>query len=50
MSNWIVARQDLSFLCKRCGATYKPAQPVAIRMYTAMRKEFEKEHKGCTDE
>jgi hypothetical protein len=50
MTNWIVAKQDLSFLCKRCGATYKPAQPVAIRMYSAMCKEFEKQHKDCTND
>lgn len=45
---WIVAKQDLSMHCKRCGRFYSPFLPVSVRIYSAICQTFVDDHKDCS--
>ena len=36
-----------SFVCEHCGASYTPALPIPISMFSALTREFLKLHRGC---
>lgn len=44
---WIVVREGLEMVCKRCNTSYKPTLPIPMPLYIALSKEFLKNHRRC---
>lgn len=42
-----VVMSDDVFLCKHCGATYRPGLPAPINVFLKMSQAFVADHKRC---